>query len=38
MGVISEPPPMPVIPTRRPVRSPTIVNFQSTVTWRGQSR
>ncbi len=30
IGVISEPPPIPVMPTRRPVRSPTTVNFQST--------
>ena len=29
IGVMSEPPPIPVIPTRRPVRSPATVSFQS---------
>ena len=30
MGVMSEPPPIPVMPTRRPVKSPATVSFQST--------
>jgi hypothetical protein len=30
MGVISEPPPIPVMPTRRPISSPATESFQST--------
>jgi hypothetical protein len=30
IGVISEPPPIPVIPTRTPMSSPAIESFQST--------
>ena len=30
IGVISEPPPIPVIPTSTPMKSPAIESFQST--------
>ena len=38
IGVISEPPPIPVIPTSRPVRSPTSANFQSIAIRRSRIR
>src|SRR4051794_15478824 len=38
IGVISDPPPIPVIPTRRPIRRPAIESFQSIVLGRGRCR